>query len=160
MKVTEQIPEQDDRLANTQTNTDTHIQQIDRRKASLKLVPFPSPVASASLFVSLYTYILLQTFIPCTPCRRLPQNELENVAGEREVWVSLLGLLPPRPHPGISGWQWMENTIGQWSRPVEGENVMFIFCHLHNVFLMVLIWHMFLEIVVSLSNIDHYYMYL
>jgi len=25
---------------------------------------------------------------------RIPQNELENVAGEREVWVSLLGLLP------------------------------------------------------------------
>jgi len=29
-----------------------------------------------------------------------PQNELENVAGEREIWVSLLGLLPD---PGISG---------------------------------------------------------
>jgi len=30
-------------------------------------------------------------------CERLgsPQNELENVAGEREVWVSLLGLLHP-----------------------------------------------------------------
>jgi len=33
----------------------------------------------------------------------IPQNELENVPGEREVWVSLLGLLPPRPNPGISG---------------------------------------------------------
>ncbi|KAK9541149.1 hypothetical protein VZT92_001216 [Zoarces viviparus] len=30
----------------------------------------------------------------------IPQNELEHVAGEREVWVSLLGLLPPRPDPG------------------------------------------------------------
>ena len=27
-------------------------------------------------------------------------GELEEVAGEREVWVSLLRLLPPRPGPG------------------------------------------------------------
>jgi len=33
----------------------------------------------------------------------IPQNELVNVADEREVWVSLLGLLPPRPDPGLSG---------------------------------------------------------
>jgi len=33
----------------------------------------------------------------------IPQNELGNVAGEREVWVNLLGLLPPRPDPGLSG---------------------------------------------------------
>jgi len=31
------------------------------------------------------------------------QDELEHVAGEREVWVSLLGLLPPQHDPGISG---------------------------------------------------------
>jgi len=33
----------------------------------------------------------------------IPQDKLDNVAGEREVWVSRLGLLPPRPDPGISG---------------------------------------------------------
>jgi len=32
-----------------------------------------------------------------------PRRELENIAGEREVWVSLLGRLPPRPDPGLSG---------------------------------------------------------
>uniref|UniRef100_A0A8C2ZC47 Reverse transcriptase domain-containing protein n=1 Tax=Cyclopterus lumpus TaxID=8103 RepID=A0A8C2ZC47_CYCLU len=30
----------------------------------------------------------------------IPQNELESVAGEREAWVGLLNLLPPRPDPG------------------------------------------------------------
>jgi len=34
---------------------------------------------------------------------RIPQNELENVAGEMDVWFSLLGLLPPRSDPGLSG---------------------------------------------------------
>ncbi|TWW56604.1 hypothetical protein D4764_08G0005910 [Takifugu flavidus] len=29
-----------------------------------------------------------------------PPDELEEVAGEREVWASLLRLLPPRPDPG------------------------------------------------------------
>uniref|UniRef100_A0A8C2WBV8 Short-chain dehydrogenase/reductase 3 n=1 Tax=Cyclopterus lumpus TaxID=8103 RepID=A0A8C2WBV8_CYCLU len=30
----------------------------------------------------------------------IPQNELESAAGEREAWVGLLNLLPPRPDPG------------------------------------------------------------
>ncbi|TWW63631.1 hypothetical protein D4764_03G0006390 [Takifugu flavidus] len=30
----------------------------------------------------------------------IPADELEEVAGEREVWASLLRLLPPRPDPG------------------------------------------------------------
>ncbi|TWW77475.1 hypothetical protein D4764_12G0008650 [Takifugu flavidus] len=30
----------------------------------------------------------------------IPSDELEEVAGEREVWASLLRLLPPRPDPG------------------------------------------------------------
>ncbi|KAK0137935.1 putative uncharacterized transposon-derived protein F52C9.6 [Merluccius polli] len=30
----------------------------------------------------------------------IPQEELAEVAGEREVWASLLRLLPPRPDPG------------------------------------------------------------
>ncbi|TWW74298.1 hypothetical protein D4764_14G0002990 [Takifugu flavidus] len=30
----------------------------------------------------------------------IPPDELEKVAGEREVWASLLRLLPPRPDPG------------------------------------------------------------
>ncbi|TWW80939.1 hypothetical protein D4764_01G0007540 [Takifugu flavidus] len=30
----------------------------------------------------------------------IPPDELEEVAGEREVWASLLRLLPPRPDPG------------------------------------------------------------
>ncbi|KAK0132083.1 hypothetical protein N1851_024332 [Merluccius polli] len=30
----------------------------------------------------------------------IPQEELDEVAGEREVWASLLRLLPPRPGPG------------------------------------------------------------
>ncbi|KAK0135351.1 putative uncharacterized transposon-derived protein F52C9.6 [Merluccius polli] len=30
----------------------------------------------------------------------IPQEELDEVAGEREVWASLLRLLPPRPDPG------------------------------------------------------------
>jgi len=36
-------------------------------------------------------------------CLGIPQNELESVAAEREVWVSLLGLLPLKPNPGLSG---------------------------------------------------------
>jgi len=35
----------------------------------------------------------------CPERLRIPQNELEGVAGEREVWVSLLGLLPRDPTP-------------------------------------------------------------
>ena len=30
----------------------------------------------------------------------IPQEELDEVAREREVWASLLRLLPPRPDPG------------------------------------------------------------
>jgi len=30
-------------------------------------------------------------------CLRIPQEELESVAGERDVWVSLLDLFAPRP---------------------------------------------------------------
>ncbi|XP_077422693.1 uncharacterized protein LOC144052475 [Vanacampus margaritifer] len=30
----------------------------------------------------------------------VPSDELAEVAGEREVWASLLKLLPPRPDPG------------------------------------------------------------
>ncbi|TWW55954.1 hypothetical protein D4764_09G0010040 [Takifugu flavidus] len=30
----------------------------------------------------------------------IPPDDLEEVAGEREVWASLLSLLPPRPDPG------------------------------------------------------------
>ncbi|KAK0151875.1 putative uncharacterized transposon-derived protein F52C9.6 [Merluccius polli] len=30
----------------------------------------------------------------------IPQEEVDEVAGEREVWASLLRLLPPRPDPG------------------------------------------------------------
>ena len=30
----------------------------------------------------------------------IPQEELDEVSGEREVWASLLRLLPPRPDPG------------------------------------------------------------
>ena len=30
----------------------------------------------------------------------IPQEELDHVAGVREVWASLLKLLPPRPDPG------------------------------------------------------------
>ncbi|TWW68384.1 hypothetical protein D4764_19G0001820 [Takifugu flavidus] len=33
----------------------------------------------------------------------IPPDELEEVAGEREVWASLLRLLPPRPDPGVAG---------------------------------------------------------
>ncbi|TWW76618.1 hypothetical protein D4764_12G0000080 [Takifugu flavidus] len=33
-------------------------------------------------------------------CLGIPPDELEEVAGEREVWDSLLRLLPPRPDPG------------------------------------------------------------
>ena len=29
----------------------------------------------------------------------IPPEELDEVAGEREAWASLLGLLPPRPDP-------------------------------------------------------------
>ncbi|KAI3351986.1 hypothetical protein L3Q82_020805 [Scortum barcoo] len=34
---------------------------------------------------------------------RVPPEELEEVSGVREVWASLLRLLPPRPGPGPSG---------------------------------------------------------
>ena len=33
----------------------------------------------------------------------VPPEELEEVAGVRDVWVSLLKLLPPRPDPRRSG---------------------------------------------------------
>ncbi|KAI3377774.1 hypothetical protein L3Q82_008921 [Scortum barcoo] len=33
----------------------------------------------------------------------VPPEELEEVSGVREVWASLLRLLPPRPGPGSSG---------------------------------------------------------
>ena len=33
----------------------------------------------------------------------VPPEELEEVAGDRDVWVSLLKLLPPRPDPRTSG---------------------------------------------------------
>ncbi|KAI3363541.1 hypothetical protein L3Q82_012143 [Scortum barcoo] len=33
----------------------------------------------------------------------IPLEELEEVSGVREVWASLLRLLPPRPGPGPSG---------------------------------------------------------
>ena len=36
-------------------------------------------------------------------CLRVPQEELVEVAGEREVWASLLRLLPPRPDPRRRG---------------------------------------------------------
>ena len=32
-------------------------------------------------------------------CLGVPPEELEEVAGDRDVWVSLLKLLPPRPDP-------------------------------------------------------------
>jgi len=34
---------------------------------------------------------------------RGPPEELEEVAGDRDIWVSLLKLLPPRPDPQRSG---------------------------------------------------------
>ncbi|KAI3360205.1 hypothetical protein L3Q82_014514 [Scortum barcoo] len=33
-------------------------------------------------------------------CLGVPPEELEEVSGVREVWASLLRLLPPRPGPG------------------------------------------------------------
>jgi len=33
-------------------------------------------------------------------CLRISQEKLESVAGERDVWISLLNLLPPRPDLG------------------------------------------------------------
>ncbi|TWW64245.1 hypothetical protein D4764_03G0012530 [Takifugu flavidus] len=33
-------------------------------------------------------------------CLGIPPDKLEKVAGEREVWASLLRLLPPQPDPG------------------------------------------------------------
>lgn len=43
----------------------------------------------------------------------IPPEELEEVAGEREAWDSLLRLLSPRPNPGKTaedGWMdgWMD----------------------------------------------------
>ncbi|TWW75438.1 Patatin-like phospholipase domain-containing protein 2 [Takifugu flavidus] len=38
----------------------------------------------------------------------IPPDELEEVAGEREVWASLLRLLPPATRPRISGGEWMD----------------------------------------------------
>jgi len=50
---------------------------------------------------------------PGYACERLavPQNELINFAGEREVWLSLLGLLPLWPDPGLRGWEWMHGWM-------------------------------------------------
>ncbi|KAK0149127.1 LINE-1 reverse transcriptase [Merluccius polli] len=41
----------------------------------------------------------------------IPQEELAEVAGEREVWASLLRLLPPPTRPRISGRRWMDGWI-------------------------------------------------
>jgi len=38
-----------------------------------------------------------------TTCLGWPGNALEEVAGDRDIWVSLLKLLPPRPDPRRSG---------------------------------------------------------
>ena len=38
-------------------------------------------------------------------------EELEEVSREREVWVSLLRQLPPRPSPGKSGKRWIDGWI-------------------------------------------------
>ncbi|TWW65109.1 hypothetical protein D4764_21G0000090 [Takifugu flavidus] len=39
----------------------------------------------------------------------IPPDELEEAAGEREVWASLLRHLPPRPDPGLAAEDgWME----------------------------------------------------
>ncbi|MEQ2228910.1 hypothetical protein ILYODFUR_013486, partial [Ilyodon furcidens] len=45
----------------------------------------------------------------------IPLDELAQVAGEREVWVSLLRLLPPQPDPRISGRQWLDGWNDGWS---------------------------------------------
>jgi len=46
----------------------------------------------------------------------IPQRELESDAGEREVRISPLGLLPPRPDPGLSGWKWKDGWKGHTNR--------------------------------------------
>ena len=38
----------------------------------------------------------------------VPPEELEEVAGDRDVWVSLLKLLPPRP---LEKWQIMDGWV-------------------------------------------------
>ncbi|TWW61054.1 hypothetical protein D4764_05G0011440 [Takifugu flavidus] len=45
----------------------------------------------------------------------IPPDELEDVAGEREVWASLLRLLPPRPNPGWNGKRTKSEIQGQES---------------------------------------------
>jgi len=54
-------------------------------------------------------HLTLEVFEASPTGRRpgIPQNELENVAGEREAWVGLLDLLSRRPDPGLCGWKWM-----------------------------------------------------
>ena len=41
----------------------------------------------------------------------MPLEELDEVAGEREVWASLLRLLPPGTQPRISGGEWIDDTV-------------------------------------------------
>jgi len=64
------------------------------------MIPLHWPLfASITVITIPYNLYIVSSYILLFPgCERLgiPQNELESVAGEREVWVSLLGLLPLR----------------------------------------------------------------
>ncbi|XP_061603617.1 uncharacterized protein LOC133465136 isoform X5 [Phyllopteryx taeniolatus] len=52
---------------------------------------------------------------------RIPPEELGEVAGEREVWASLLKLLPPRPDP--RGRKWMDGSGRNFPECPEGSGV-------------------------------------
>ena len=48
----------------------------------------------------------------------VPPEELEEVARDRDVWVSLLKLLPPRPDPRTSGRWWMDGWMDGMQNPL------------------------------------------
>lgn len=46
-------------------------------------------------------------------CLGIPQEQLESVAGDRDVWITLLSLPPPQPDPGLAEENgWIDGLLG------------------------------------------------
>ena len=68
---------------------------------------------------------LLRDYVSRLAWERLgvPPEELEEVAGDRDIWVFLLKLLPTRPDPRRSGRYWMDG----WSANNDVDVIIFYF---------------------------------
>jgi len=54
-------------------------------------------------------------------CLRIPREELESVAGEKEAWGALLSQLPPATQTRISGREWMDGWMDGWVYDFHSE---------------------------------------